>query len=134
MDINPCPTESDNVAHLKIAKIQIRSRSNRSCPEVIKLFICSTQLSMKFILAHKWASMRENLSSGFAYNKGADQPALPRRLIIAFVIPFLESIIFKRATGKISIIQLVSVAEETGLSLALSETPKTSFVATRPKY
>ena len=26
------------------------------------------------------------------------------------------------------------VAEETGLSLALSETPKTGFVATRPKY
>ena len=33
---------------------------------------------------------------------------------------------------KFSIFQLVSVAEETGLKLALLETPKTGFVATRP--
>ena len=32
---------------------------------------------------------------GFANNKGADQPAHPRRLISAFVILFLESIISK---------------------------------------
>ena len=38
------------------------------------------------------------------------------------------------ATGEISIFWLVSVAEETGLKLALSETPKTGFVATRPIY
>ena len=30
--------------------------------------------------------MRENLFSGFANNKGADQPAHPRSLICAFVI------------------------------------------------
>ena len=29
---------------------------------------------------------------------------------------------------------LVSVAEETGLKLALAETPKTGFVASRPNY
>ena len=29
--------------------------------------------------------------------------------------------------------KLVSVAEETGLNLAMSETPKTGFVAMRPK-
>ena len=40
-----------------------------------------------------WASTRENLSSGFANNTGADQPAHPRSLIRAFVIHFLESII-----------------------------------------
>ena len=44
----------------------------------------------------------------------------------------LESTIPKLATSEISIFQQVSVADETGLSLALSETPKTGFVATRP--
>ena len=38
----------------------------------------------------------------------------------------MESIIFKLAISKISIFLLVSVAEETGLSLALKEIPKTS--------
>ena len=49
-----------------------------------------------------WASMRENLSSMFANNKGADQPAHPRRLINAFVIHVLECIISKLASSKIS--------------------------------
>ena len=40
---------------------------------------------------------------GVANNKGADQPAHPRRLISAFVIRFLESIISKLATSEISI-------------------------------
>ena len=40
---------------------------------------------------------------GFANNTGADQPAHPRSLISAFVIPFLESIICKLATDEISI-------------------------------
>ena len=57
--------------------------------------------------------------SWFAYNKGADQPAHPRRLVSAFVIHFLESVISKLDTGEISIFYLVPVAEETGLSLAL---------------
>ena len=63
-------------------------------------------------------------------NTGADQPAHPRSLISAFVICFLESIISKLAPGEISILFLVSVAEETGLKLALSETPKTGFLMT----
>ena len=45
----------------------------------------------------------ENLSSGFATNKGADQPAHPHRLISAFVIPFLKSIISKLASCEIFI-------------------------------
>ena len=69
---------------------------------------------------------------GFANNTGADQPAHPRSLISAFVIRILESIISRLATGEISTFELVSVAEETDLKLALSETPKTGFVATRP--
>ena len=52
---------------------------------------------------HIWASMRENLSLGFANNKGADQSVRMHRLISAFVIHFLECILFKLATGEISI-------------------------------
>ena len=36
--------------------------------------------------------------------------------------------------SKISIFKLVSVAEETGLGFALSETLKTGFVTSRPIY
>ena len=42
------------------------------------------------------------------------------------------SLLSELATSEILIFQLVSVAEETGLSLALMETPKTGFVASRP--
>ena len=48
------------------------------------------------------ALSRENLSSGFANNTGADQPAHPRSLISAFVVRYLESTICKLATGTIS--------------------------------
>ena len=70
----------------------------------------------------------------FANNKGADQPAHPRSLISAFIIHLLESIISRLATSRISIFKLVSVAEQAGLSLALSETPKTGFLVTRPIF
>ena len=65
-------------------------------------------------------------------NTGADQPAHPRSLISAFLIRFFERTICKLATGEISIFWIVSVAEETGLKLGLSETPKTGCVASRP--
>ena len=61
----------------------------------------------------------------FVSNKGADQPEYPCRLISAFVIRLLESIISQLASSKIS------VAKETGLSLPLPETPKTRLVVTR---
>ena len=51
------------------------------------------------IIVCKWASTRENLSSGLANNKGADQTAQPRSLISGFVIRFLDSIIPKLATS-----------------------------------
>ena len=70
----------------------------------------------------------------FANNTGADQPAHPRSLISALVIRYLESIICKLATGEISIFQLFSAAEETGFNLALLETPKTDFLATKPIF
>ena len=68
----------------------------------------------------------------FANNKGAEQPAHLRSLISAFVIRLLESIISKHATSQVLIFELIYVAEETGLSLALSETSKVGFVAMRP--
>ena len=67
-----------------------------------------------------------------ANNKGADQPEHPCSLISSLVIRFLEGTISKLATNEISIFQLVSVAEENGLKLALTETPKTGFLSTRP--
>ena len=53
------------------------------------------------------------LSSGLVNNKGADQSAHPCSLISAFVFHHLK------------VSYLDSVAKETGLSLALSKTPKT---------
>ena len=79
-----------------------------------------------------WVSTRENILWEFAHNKGADQSAHLHILISAFVIRFVESIIFNLATSEISSFELVFVAERTGLSLALSETLKTDFVARRP--
>ena len=78
------------------------------------------------------ALTRETLSSWFGEQKGADQPAHSRRLIHAFYIQSLERIITKLAIGEISNFNIFSVAQETGLSLALSETQKTGCVATRP--
>ena len=43
-------------------------------------------------------NVRKPVFKGFANNKGADQP-----LISAFVIHFMESIIFRIATNEISI-------------------------------
>ena len=50
-----------------------------------------------------WALTRENLSSEFVNNKGADQPVHLHRLISAFVIRLLESMISILASSKISI-------------------------------
>ena len=49
------------------------------------------------------ALTRENLSSGFANNTGADQPAHPHRLISTFVIHLSRCIISSLATSEISI-------------------------------
>ena len=55
--------------------------------------------------------------------KGADQPAHPCILISAFIFRSLESLDLLRAKFRV---------KETALSLALSETPKTGFVASKP--
>ena len=53
--------------------------------------------------------------------------ALSCRLISSFVVCFLESMTVKLATSEISIFLIVSVAEETGLSLALWKNLKDRF-------
>ena len=60
----------------------------------------------------------------YANNKCADQPA--------HVIHCLESIIPHFSISEISSLYLVSVAAQASLSLTWSQTPKTSFLVTRP--
>ena len=67
----------------------------------------------------------------YANNKGADQPAHPRSLISTFVVRCLYSTISVLAKSKSSSLQLVSVAEQAGLSLTWSKPPKTDFLVTR---
>ena len=54
-------------------------------------------------------------------------------LISTFVVCYLDSIIPILAKSKISRLQLVSVAEQAGLSLTWSETPKAGFLMMRLK-
>ena len=97
-----------------------------------KDFFQQVLLQVTSLLPLIWASACENLSSGFANNKGADQPAHPHSLISAYVNCLMESIISRLDTGGISIFYIVFVAEETGLKLALTETPKTGFLVMKP--
>ena len=70
-----------------------------------------------------WATSWKNLFMSYANNKGADQPALPRSLISAFVVCCLESIISLVSICAISLLSLASVA----LSLIWSETLEGRF-------
>ena len=72
----------------------------------------------------------ENLFIPYANNKGADQPAHPRSLISIFIVRCLASIIPVITMYKISRLKLASVAEQAGLSLTWSQTPKTGFLVT----
>ena len=67
----------------------------------------------------------------YVNNKGADQPAPPRSLISTFVVRCLDSIIPLLSISRISSLYLATVAEQAGLSLPWSQTPKTSFLVTR---
>ena len=66
---------------------------------------------------------------GSANNKGTDQLAHPRSLISALAIHLLNSIILKLASSESSLFYLVSVAEEAGFGMILSETLKTGLDA-----
>ena len=91
----------------------VLSHSQTSCDKIIwktdpsekeNILNLKTAASVSFSIFIKinWASTRENLSSGFANDTGADQPAHPRSLISAFVIHVLKSTIPKLATSEIS--------------------------------
>ena len=87
------------------------------------------------LFAHMiWASSWENLFLPYANNKDADQPAHPRSLLSAFVVRCLDSIIPLFSISEISSLYLASVAEQAGLSLPRSQTPKTGFLMTRLIY
>ena len=70
----------------------------------------------------------------YANNKGADQPAHPRSLTSAFVVRCLDSIISLVFITEISSLYRASVAEQAGLSLTWSHTPKTDFLVARLFY
>ena len=82
---------------------------------------------LQLLIMIKWASTQENLSSEVCKTQR-------RSLISAFVIYLLGSIISRLTTSEISTFKLVSVAEQAGLNLTLSDTLKTGLVVTRPKY
>ena len=68
----------------------------------------------------------------YANNKGANQPSRSR--ISAFVVRCLDNIISLVSISKIPSLYLASVAEQAGLSLSWSQTPKTDFLVTRLSY
>ena len=77
--------------------------------------------------------LRENPILLHSNSKGADQSAHAHSLISAFVIHSLESFISNLAICETLTVLLVSVGEQTGLSLIRSQTPKSGFLAKRPK-
>ena len=99
---------------------------------------CSVLVFMRYsvIITYTLATSWENLLMPYANNKGADQPARPRtrRLIIAFVVRCLVSIIPLVSITEISSHYLASVAAQAGLSLPWSQTPKTGFLVARLKF
>ena len=74
---------------------------------------------------NKWAHVMRKPVLPYANNKCADQIA---RLISAYFIGCLDSIIPLVSIPRISKFQLVSVAEQAGFSLTWSQTPKTGFL------
>ena len=63
----------------------------------------------------------------YATNKGADQPVHPRSLISTFVVRCLDSIIPILAKSEIARLQLLSIAEQAGLSLTWLQMPEDTF-------
>ena len=84
-----------------------------------------------FALVLIWASTLENLSSGVCEQQRR-RPACASAQSdqrLRYSLFEKKRIISKLATSEISLSWLASVAEETALSLALSETLRTGFLA-----
>ena len=71
--------------------------------DLLKRFSCMKCVFLHFFVSFKYGPRREKTFTRFANSKGADQPADPGRLISAFVIGILESIISQLATSKFTI-------------------------------
>ena len=100
---------------------------NKQNSKVLCSSLQSLEKKINIIRAMSW----ENLFLPYTNNKGADQPAHARSLISALVVRCLDNIIPRLAIAEISRLYLVSEAEQTGLSLTWSKTPKTGFLVTR---
>ena len=87
---------------------------------------------LTFITGPIWAPTPENLSSEVCEQHRHRPACTSAQSDQRFVICFLKSFISRLATSEISIFHLVFVADEIGLSLALSETPKTGLVTPWP--
>ena len=74
------------------------------------------------------------LCHNYVNNKGADQPAHPHSLISAFFVHCLDSIISLVSISKTLSFYIASEAEQLGLNLNWSDTPKTGFLVTRFIY
>ena len=84
---------------------------------------------------HNLATLEENPTLLHANNKGPDQPAHSLSLISASVVGSLESKVSELYICKISVLNLVFVAEQAGLKLSTwFQTRKTGFLVMRPKY
>ena len=90
-------------------QIEINRGLGQPCHPSIDRF--GSQTDQRGLIALRWTlgfiigpQHEKTYPRGYANNKGADQPAHPRSLISAFVIPFVESFICKLATCEISIV------------------------------
>ena len=91
---------------------------------------CQSTLTLNVKCLAIWAASWQNLFMPYTNNKGADQPAHPHSLISTFVVRYLDSIISLVSISEISSLYLASVAEQAGLSVTWSQTPKRGFLVT----
>ena len=105
--VYPPPPPSFSVRHFICCLVLFQQRNTRpdmTC-KTVDLDV-KTRTQCTDICTYNVEHRREKIClQGFANNKGADQHAHLRRLIGAFTIRFLESILPQIATGDISIFQ-----------------------------
>ena len=96
------------------------------------IFVCTDSAEI-FFSKLRSAGLNYNLPKFFTDSYyGGGGGSNKHCLFTFFIIHVLESNLYKLTICEISIVWLVSVAEETDFSLVLSENPKTGFVALQP--
>ena len=101
----------------------VRSLLSAGGPNIMIVYLCTADRKKK--TTKKKDTTEDNLKFEplarklipYAKNKDADESAHPRSLISTCVVHYLDSIIHTLSKFKISSLKLVSVAEQTGLSL-----------------